>query len=86
MACGIPVIAPNSTTAPEVIGDAGLLFTQGDPNDLANKVIKLLSDDDLRKNLSSKSIKRVNEYFRHNIMAMKYREIYHKLLADAPYR
>ncbi|MEO0252245.1 MAG: glycosyltransferase family 4 protein [candidate division WOR-3 bacterium] len=86
MACGIPVIAPNLTTAPEVIGDAGLLFTPGDPNDLADKVIKLLSNDELRKNLSSKSIKRVNEHFRYDIMAMKYREIYHKLLADAPCR
>lgn len=86
MACGIPVLAPNSTTAPEVIGDSGLLFTPGDPNDLADKIINLLFNDELRKNLSSRSIKRVNEYFRHDIMVMKYLEIYQKLLAGAPHR
>lgn len=29
MACGIPVLASNSGSIPEVVGDAGLLFTPG---------------------------------------------------------
>lgn len=84
MACGIPVIAPNSATAPEVIGDAGLLFTPGDPSNLANRIIEILFSDELQRNLSNKAVKRVNKCFKHDIMAAKYYEAYYKLLVKVP--
>jgi len=38
MACGTPVVASDTATAREVMGDAELLYREGDPEDLAIKV------------------------------------------------
>jgi len=77
MACGIPVIAANATTAPEILGNAGVLFSPQDPQDLAEKVAKLLSDDGLRKRLSKESIQRIRTCgFTWNNAASKYASLY----------
>lgn len=44
MAAGCPVVASDSSSLPEVLGDAGLLFNPKDPNDLAQKIEKVLRD------------------------------------------
>ncbi|CAN5185182.1 glycosyltransferase [soil metagenome] len=55
MALGVPVIASHVAGIPELIedGDEGLLFRPGDWDDLAAKVTRLLSDEVLRKRVSS---------------------------------
>jgi glycosyltransferase involved in cell wall biosynthesis len=47
MACGVPLVAPNATTFPEIVGDNLTLYKPGDPMDLAGKVAMLLSDYNL---------------------------------------
>jgi glycosyltransferase involved in cell wall biosynthesis len=44
MACGRPVIAANTTSLPEVVGNAGLLFEPDDVDGLANGLHTLLTD------------------------------------------
>jgi glycosyltransferase involved in cell wall biosynthesis len=44
MACGRPVIAANTTSLPEVVGNAGLLFEPDDADGLANALHTLLTD------------------------------------------
>ncbi len=58
MACGVPVIASNVSSIPEVVGDAGLLFDPYAPDQLADCIFQVLEDPLLRKKLISNGLKR----------------------------
>jgi glycosyltransferase involved in cell wall biosynthesis len=62
MACGCPVLASNAPAIPEVCGDAALYFDPYDPQDMADKIKKVLKDDILRKELITKGYQRVKKY------------------------
>ena len=47
MSIGVPVVATDHGGVREVLGDAGLLVTPGDPGALANAIDQLLDDADL---------------------------------------
>lgn len=55
MACGVPVIGSNVSSLPEVIGDTGLLIDPTDAEGTAVIMKQLLSDPQLRANLSLKA-------------------------------
>lgn len=63
MASGLPVIASNSGACPEVVGNAGIIFNQGDHRDLAEKIIELFHDEELSKKMARASLKRAKETF-----------------------
>lgn len=46
MGCGAPVAVANNSSLPEVIDDAGLLFNQSDPADIARAITELISSRD----------------------------------------
>jgi len=81
MSCGVPVVAANAATAPEVIGDAGLLYRPRDPSDLADKVATLLMNERTWRELSRKSKERV-KLFTVKRMAQQYLQTYHSLCKD----
>lgn len=60
MACGCPVISSNAASLPEVCGDAALYVNPFEPNDIANKIKLLTSNQNLRKQLTAKGSERVN--------------------------
>ncbi len=62
MACGVPVIVAQSTALPEVVGDAGLMFTPGDAKELAGCLRTLLDDDQLRHDLARKGFVRAQSF------------------------
>ena len=62
MACGTPVVASSATSHPEVLGDAGLLFTPGDPAALARTLSTLLESRDLRAKLSERGLRRAGAF------------------------
>lgn len=62
MACGIPVIASNRSSLPEVVGDAGILVNPESEKEIAQAVDKLLSDGELHGKLSEAGIKRAGEF------------------------
>ncbi len=62
MKCGCPVILANSSCLPEVGGDAALYFENDNKDSLANAIGKILSDDQLRKELIAKGYEQVNEF------------------------
>lgn len=62
MACGTPVVVSNSSSLPEVVGDAGLLFEATQVDQLAAAIRRVLSDDMLRENLSSKGLARAKGF------------------------
>jgi glycosyltransferase involved in cell wall biosynthesis len=62
MASGIPVIGSTCGAIPEVIGDAGLVFREGDADALAGELRRMLSDEDLRERLVVAGLERVKRY------------------------
>ena len=62
MASGVPVIGSTCGAIPEVIGDAGLVFPEGDAGALAGMVKQLLANKDLRERLASAGLERVKHY------------------------
>jgi glycosyltransferase involved in cell wall biosynthesis len=58
MACGCPVIVSNVASLPEVCGDAALYVDPYNPEDIAEKIKLLLSDDKLREELQRKGLER----------------------------
>ncbi len=48
MACGTPVIAANSSSIPEAVGDAGLLFDPDDGETLVEQMTAVLTNADLQ--------------------------------------
>ena len=63
MASGVPVIASNSGACPEVIGNAGILFNQGNYTELAKKILFLSHEKELSRKLREAVLKRVRETF-----------------------
>ncbi len=63
MSCGLPVISSKVGAVPEVLGDCGLYTDPDNPKDLADKIITLLSNENLRKELGEKARKRVLQNF-----------------------
>lgn len=51
MACGTPVIAANSSSIPEVVGNAALLFEPSTPDDLEDKLSFIIDNPVVRDNL-----------------------------------
>ncbi len=51
MGCGVPVITSNTSSMPEVSGDAALLVDPEQPDQITEAMLSLLSDDELRNEL-----------------------------------
>ena len=63
MACGLPIVASNTTSIPEAAGDAALyLDSPIDAEDLADKIQRLLDDSDLCQRLSQEALRRSPEF------------------------
>jgi glycosyltransferase involved in cell wall biosynthesis len=58
MASGAPVVASDTTSIPEVVGDAGLLCDPRDVEALADAVRRVLADDELAARLSARGLER----------------------------
>lgn len=62
MSCGVPVLASQRSSLPEVIGDAGLYFDPEDPSDIADSLLQFLRDPDLRPRLSAIALRRARTF------------------------
>jgi glycosyltransferase involved in cell wall biosynthesis len=62
MACGCPVIVSDAASLPEVCGDAALYCDPHSPEDIADKITSLMSDDALRGKLRQAGFERAAMY------------------------
>jgi glycosyltransferase involved in cell wall biosynthesis len=62
MSCGAPVIASNSSSLPEVVGDPDALFDPTDEQDILAKLVRALTDESFRKKLIGHGDKNLAHY------------------------
>jgi len=62
MACGVPVICSNTSSLPEVAGDAALLVDPTDVRALAGAIERVLTDEALRVTLRARGIERAQRF------------------------
>jgi glycosyltransferase involved in cell wall biosynthesis len=62
MACGCPVITSNVSSLPEVVGEAGILVDPYNVEELAQAMITVLEDDELKRGMSRKSIAQAQKF------------------------
>jgi len=79
MACQAVVVGARCGAIPEVIGDAGLTFAEGDPADLRAQLQRLLEDPGLRLELAQKGRQRVLDQFTQSQVAARTVGIYEQL-------
>ncbi len=80
MACGIPIISSKLGGIPDIVKDMenGMLVKPGDPESLADALLFLLENEDIRKKMGNDGRKKVEEYSWEKI-AEKTEKIYEKL-------
>jgi len=82
MVCGLPIIATAVPAVPEVVGDAGILVLPRRPDLLAEQILRVLNDSELRKRLSEKGLERVKKYDWGSLI-VKYENAYRLVDASA---
>lgn len=81
MACRTPVIAANSTTSEEIIGDAGVLFEPENHEELAENLISLICRESVRNKLADEAKKRIfKKGFTWKDIAREYYSLYQKMM------
>ena len=70
MASGLPVLAANKEALPEVVHDGvnGLLFKYDNANDLKEKILQLLNDSKLRRQMGEESLHLIQRHSLDNVV------------------
>lgn len=80
-ACGLAVLAADTSSIPEVAGDAACLFDPKSKDELKEKLLVLLDDNTLRQSLREKGFERI-KHFSWEDMARETVRLYEKLLGE----
>ena len=62
MACGTPVVASNTSSIPEVVGDAALLFDPYNIKEMTKAINRALTDVKLRNKLRKRGFERIKQF------------------------
>jgi glycosyltransferase involved in cell wall biosynthesis len=80
MACGVPVLGSDSGEIPHVIGEAGLLFPEGNVTTLRKQLGQLADDAELREALGQRGRERVLAHYTHERVVQAYLDVYREML------
>ena len=80
MACETPVIGSSSGEIPRVIDGAGLIFPEGDVQELSRSIRKLIDDSELYVQLATKGRQRVLEHYTQERIALQTYEAYQEMM------
>jgi glycosyltransferase involved in cell wall biosynthesis len=81
MGRGVPVIGSSSGAIPEVIGDAGLIFPEGDATALAVEIERVRGDATLRAAMSARGLARARQYYSQDVIMDQFVAFYREVLA-----
>jgi len=76
MACGVPVIGSDSGEIPNVIGNAGLIFHEGDAGHLSECLRLCCDSEAFRRDLGKRGLDRAQKNFTNQEIARRTSEIY----------
>lgn len=62
MACGTPVIAPNTTAFPEILGNAALLIDPNNPAEITTAMQKIMDDPQLSDQLREQGLQHIKNF------------------------
>jgi glycosyltransferase involved in cell wall biosynthesis len=80
MACEVPVIGSSSGEIPRVIGDAGLVFQEGDEDELCARLSELNNNTEGRLELIQRGLTRAREHFSVPVVAQEYEKLFRRLV------
>ncbi len=83
MACGTPVIGSDCGAIPEVIGNAGIIFSEDNVKDLTDKILMLQHDVALQRRLSLEGRVKVEQQYSSDRMAKKLNKHLREVLEHA---
>jgi glycosyltransferase involved in cell wall biosynthesis len=76
MAAGKPVITSNATSIPDQAGDAAVYFDPNNAEEMAARIVEVLSDPALQEKMIVRGLERVKQ-FDSIAIAKQYQELYH---------
>ncbi len=80
MSCGVPVIGSTCGEIPQVIGEAGLVFPEGDVAALRAALSRLIDQPELRAELARRGRARVLAEFTQAAIARRHVAVYQAML------
>jgi L-malate glycosyltransferase len=85
MACEVPVVASRVGGIPEVVtdGETGFLSEVGDIEKMASDTSRLVSDEDLRREMGRRARQSAIDRYRTDIVIPRYIDFYEKVIARA---
>ena len=80
MATRTPIVASDFSFAKEICGDAALYFSPNDPADAADKILKILNDRQLNKEMTDKGTQQLQNFPNVAQQMEMYRNVFHQVL------
>ncbi|TVP57111.1 MAG: glycosyltransferase family 4 protein [Nodularia sp. (in: Bacteria)] len=80
MACQVPVIGSDSGEIPHVIGDAGLVFPEGDITALASCLVQLIDQPNVAKSIGESGYQKTMNKYTNQALAKQQFEFYQELV------
>ncbi len=80
-ACGVPVIGSNSGAIPEVVQDAGIVYTEGCVPKLTKALEEMHKNKQLRRQMGKAGLRQVHDMYTWQRVAEKMAEIYRQVAA-----
>jgi len=81
MSCGLPVIASDSSSLKEVVGDAGILLSPGNNIEIQKQILHVLENEEIKEELKRKSLIRAKK-FSWEETAQKTINLYYKIISS----
>jgi len=81
MACGVPVITSNTSSMPEIAGDAAYIVTPTNPEEISTAIVTILNNKELKNDLCEKGLERAKKFSWGN-MAKAYLGLYKEVYAE----
>jgi glycosyltransferase involved in cell wall biosynthesis len=79
MACGVAIVASRSGEIPNVVGDAGMLLPEADPDAWTAALTRLLRDSAARRELAERGLRRARTEFAWPIVAKRHLDFFDEL-------
>ena len=85
MSCGVPVIGSTCGEIPHVLGNAGLIFPEGDAGLLRDSLARLMGSPELRSTLARSGRQRVLDHFTQARIASQTMTVYRDMMRVSPF-